>query len=433
MHKKIIVITILSMVTGLVIFNIGYNKTNVEEDTKNPIKSTNMLTMMLETEAGTGSYEEVTQSKWPQEGYVFNASLSRCENGGTLSWDDEAKKVVMKSNVSDKCYVYFDIYVEPTIGQKICNNSGANSLSCYIANSIYTEDGVNGLYYHDGVGTYTNADQEAEDNSYRYSGADPNNYVCFGSDAATCPNDNLYRIIGLLDDDKDGIYNAKLIKYDYTTSEMLGTNGDYEETYSASSDGNYRGNMSLDNIAAFYQHKINSSGSNDWTTSELNIVNLNTNYLNYLNNIDSKWVDMIAITTWYLGGATDTRATAAAFYEYERGSTGYGSNPTSTEGYIGLMYPSDYGYAASPEKWNRGLYEYDFYATDNWLYMGLYEWTITPSPSLEMYVFRLCDDGVLEIFYASDKNAVRPVFYLNSNVILSSGNGSKENPFRLSL
>ena len=70
----------------------------------------------------------------------------------------------------------------------------------YITTEVYTgTDGDNGLYYHDGSGTYTNADQEAGDNSYRYSGANPNNYVCFGSDEETCPNDNLYRIIGVFD------------------------------------------------------------------------------------------------------------------------------------------------------------------------------------------------------------------------------------------
>ena len=95
--------------------------------------------MMLETEAETGNYEETTASEWPQDGYVFNASLSRCENGGTLSWDDETKKVLMESNSSDKCYVYFDKSL-PTFAE-------------YIINEVYTSDRLNGLYYHDGVGT----------------------------------------------------------------------------------------------------------------------------------------------------------------------------------------------------------------------------------------------------------------------------------------
>ena len=42
----------------------------------------------------------------------------------------------------------------------------------YITDTLYTEDGVNNLYYHDGTGDYVNSDQEAGDNSYRFSGGD---------------------------------------------------------------------------------------------------------------------------------------------------------------------------------------------------------------------------------------------------------------------
>src|SRR5699024_5513980 len=60
-----------------------------------------------------------------------------------------------------------------------------------------------------GIGTYTNADQEAGDNSYHCAGASLNNYVCFGSDEEVCSNDNLYRIIGAFDDDNDKVYNVQ--------------------------------------------------------------------------------------------------------------------------------------------------------------------------------------------------------------------------------
>ena len=66
------------------------------------------ISMMLETEAGSGNYEMTTASGWPTEGYVFNSELSVCENGGELSWDDTNKRILMSGNVSDKCYVYFD-------------------------------------------------------------------------------------------------------------------------------------------------------------------------------------------------------------------------------------------------------------------------------------------------------------------------------------
>ena len=58
--------------------------------------------------------------------------------------------------------------------------------------SLYTSQGSNGIYYH--TSSLANS---AGDNSYRYAGANPNNYVCFGSTASTCPSANLYRIIGV--------------------------------------------------------------------------------------------------------------------------------------------------------------------------------------------------------------------------------------------
>ena len=147
-----------------------------------------------------------------------------------------------------------------------------------------------------GIGTYTNADQEAGDNSYHCAGASLNNYVSFGSDEEVCSNDNLYRIIGAFDDDNDKVYNVKLIKYDYVTSEMLGTNGrDYANNYSFYTTY-YKCTMDTSTIAAYrwnYDTSISGSGSNNWITSEFNTINLNTNYWNYLG---SDWQNLIATT-----------------------------------------------------------------------------------------------------------------------------------------
>ena len=317
------------------------------------------------------------------------------------------------------------------------------TLANYIINNVYTTDGESGLYYHDGIGSYTNADQEAGDNSYRYSGANPNNYVCFGSDAATCPNEYLYRIIGVFDENSDGEYNVKLIKADYTTSAMLGTDGrDYKGNYSYLT-SNYKGSMDTSTIAAYkwnYDTSVSSSGSNNWTTSELNKINLSINYLDYLGN---SWSYMIEDTTWYLGGLTSNGNTAKSFYTGERNNAGYGSNPTTygpenaygSSTKIGLMYPSDYGYAAYPDAWATDIYDYDSstITQNNWLYMGLYEWTMTPNSSSSSYVFYLDDYGNLSNDYASFSYSVRPVFYLKSNILYASGDGTKASPFRVSV
>ena len=421
MTKKVALLTILSIIVITLIFNLIKNKQADFNETKEEVKNSNILTMMLETEAGTGIYEETTASEWPIDGYIFNETLSKCENGGTLSWDDENKKVIMQSNTSDKCYVYFDI----------ANQTFAD----YIINKVYTEDGVNGLYYHDGVGTYTNADQEAGDNSYRYSGANPSNYVCFGSDAAICPGDNLYRIIGLFDDDSDGVYNVKLIKYDYATSDMLGTDGkDYGGTYSYATDY-YMGSMTTSTIAGYrwnYDTSVSTYGSNDWTTSELNQTNLNIKYYDYLGE---KWQQMIQETNWKIGSNVYYNiynVTIKNTYQNEIKSPAENTIYTAK---IGLIYVSDYGYAASPENWKTVLYSYNNTTArnNNWMYMGLYEWTISHRSDSNYSVFDVHFLGDVDDGDAYTAHAVRPSFYLKSEVILEGGTGASADPYRISL
>ncbi len=310
----------------------------------------------------------------------------------------------------------------------ICRENNTNTFACQIATQ-YTEDGNNGLYYHDGVGSYTNADQEAGDNSYRYSGANPNNYVCFGSDAETCPNDNLYRIIGVFGD------QVKLIKHEYGTTAQLGTNGAYYNTYAGAelSTSYYKGTTSTSSIGVYYWN--NSTNNNTWSQSNLNTINLNTNYINYLNNQNSKWTEMIETTTWKVGGGSSSYlrgSTVKTAYNYEIGNN---SSSTTYSAKIGLMYVSDYGYAASPANWTTNLISYanNTNWNNNWMFMGLYEWTISRSSDITDYAFYVHYAGNVNSCDVYDYNGVRPSFYLKSNVAITSGDGSASNPFRLTL
>ena len=103
-----------------------------------------------------------------------------------------------------------------------------------------------------------------------------NNYVCFGSDETVCPEENLYRIIGVFDNEKNGNYQVKLIKATFATEDLLGTNGT-------------GGNNSY-----YKNHYFWGNNSNIWNESELNTINLNTNFINYLGE---KWSSKIAETT----------------------------------------------------------------------------------------------------------------------------------------
>ena len=257
------------------------------------------------------------------------------------------------------------------------------TLTDCITTQVYTgTNGENDLYYHD-----TNLANSAADNSYRYAGANPNNYVCFGSDAATCPEDNLYRIIGVFDNE------IKLIK-----STIYGS------------------------------YEWDSGNDNSWSTSDIKTT-LNTTYYNTLS---ATWQNKIATHTWKVGGmAWSTTNTAKQYYDTEVGSS---SSSTTDIMKIGLMYVSDYGFAVSPDYWTTALdsYSNSTLRSTNWLYLGSHEWTISPVSSSSTFVFLLNDGGILSNSSALYGYSARPVFYLNSNVTYVSGDGTESNPYKIS-
>ena len=307
--------------------------------------------------------------------------------------------------------------------------TGGESLANCIT-SLYKErgeEGANGLYLHDGVGTYTNATEEAGDNSYRYSGSNPNNFVCFGSDSETCETDNLYRIIGVFGNE------VKLIKYDYANSNMLGTDGDYNTNTFSGTTPTYRGNHTT--INRYYWN--NQTSTNTWSESGLNTINLNTNYINYLNGIDTKWTNMIASHDYQVGGNTwENIITTVGKQKYENELV----NPATADvehAKIGLMYVSDYSYAADPSYWKIQMYrndaqDYRLAATSNWMYMGLFDWMISRNSGNPDTSFYVGTTGILYSSYMNTSfNALRPAFYLNSNVNYAGGNGIILDPIRI--
>ena len=297
--------------------------------------------------------------------------------------------------------------------------------------SLYTgTQGTNNIYYHD-----ANLTNGAGDNSYRFAGANPNNYVCFGSDETTCPHENLYRIIGVIDG------KVKLILADGATTTMLGTDEGYVNTYQAawgSSSSYYKGNVDLTKIGSY---KWNKTGDNTWSTSTTNITNLNINYLTYLDGKNAKWKTMIAATTWYVGGMTynnGSKSNAKTAYNYEVGANKDATTTVTSK--IGLMYVSDYYYAASENYWtlpgqDSSGNDYTTAINENWLYTGLNEWTISRNSVGSLLAFDVSDAGFVGggSVDLSDGFALRPSFSLSSSIKFASGEGTTLNPIRLYL
>ena len=414
-------IFLLCVVASIILVVKKSNSVYEEESKPKVVKHKSMLSMNLEQTAGAGDYKTVTQSKWPTEGYKFNAELSRCENGSTLSWDDTKKAVIVSGNLSDKCYVYFDIY-QPTLAE-------------YIKSQYTGTQGENNIYYHD-----SDLANGAGDNSYRYAGANPNNFVCFGTTESPCPTDNLYRIIGVFGENYHGVTGkqlVKLIKYDYMTTDELGTDGDYSQTYKEwGMDSTYKGTYGDgERIGVYYwNYKATGSATNTWSTSLLNKTNLNTNFIN---NIGTTWANKIATVTWKVGGNTwaniGTKTSSVAYTNEITNpvTTNTTDNATTYSAKIGLMYVSDYGFAASPDAWTLTMSSYNntTATNNNWMYMGLYEWTISRIADYSDYAFRVDDDGYVSSYGDVDGNrGVRASFNLESSVSYVSGSGSMSDP-----
>ena len=379
MKKKYIIFSIVTLVLLIAfVTSFNYFKTSnnyVEHSVNNQTKKIKEISMNLEQTVGAGDYKTVTQSNWPTEGYKFNAELSKCENGGEISWDDTKKAVIVSGNLSDKCYVYFDIY--------------QLTLAEYIKSQYTGTQGENNIYYHD-----SSLANGAGDNSYRYAGASDsvNNYICLGSDATTCPDANLFRIIGVFGN-QTKVIRAKSVGY----------------------------------------QQWHTSADNTWSSSSLNAY-LNGTYLTSLGTIAEK----IATTTWKVGGGSGSNISASVPKTAYKNEVGSSASTTIIDKKIGLMYVSDYGFAASPSAWTKILGDYDgtdangtSIKTINWMYMGYNEWTISRHSDNTNSAFFVNSTGnVLGSNVRSD-NGVRPSFNLESSVKYVSGSGSMSDPVRV--
>ena len=276
------------------------------------------------------------------------------------------------------------------------------------------------------------------ENGLRYEGADPNNYICLDNKTSgACSSSSLlFRIIGLFDEDtsSDGTSSSgtkKLLKV-IDANNYGGTSGKY----------------------------WNSAGTNNWSTASLK-TELNGTYLTTLlntSNVNSKISSAIANTKWHLGGASSSNyqaLTAEGIYTEERNTSAiYSGNPASIYAKVGLMYPSDYGYATVggtttnksscrvKELYNWGGSSFSDCKNNDWLFtsqssfVNNAEWLLSPYSSESSYAASLDSSGWVDLNLYGDvvssKYAVRPTFYLDSSVLkIVGGTGTSDNAYRI--
>ena len=312
----------------------------------------------------------------------YPISTTSSSTGTTHTWTFTLTFVNLGTDQSDNenASMDLDVYLQK---EKIL------TLAEHVISQYTGSQGDDSLYYHNS--TLNNG---AGDNSYRYAGASEsvNNYICLGSDATTCPDANLFRIIGVF--------------------------GDQTKVIRAKSVGD---------------QKWHTSDSNTWSSSSLNTY-LNGTYLTSLGTLKNK----IATTTWKVGGGSWSNigtSVPKTAYQYEVGSN---ASSTTYDAKIGLMYVTDYYYSASPSAWTLVGYngsdatkDYRAAKTTNWLYLGSDEWTISRNSDTTSTAFCVNSTGFVSLDSVTISYAVRPSFNLESSTTYVSGSGSMSDPVRI--
>ena len=311
----------------------------------------------------------------------------------------------------------------------------------------------------------------------RYIGANPDNYVYFNCSDYNNQSDSTcekWRIIGLFNN---------ITKSDGTKENLIKIIRD-----------NSLGNITWDYKKNGVGSSTSDSGSNDWSDSQLMMMLNPVDYLKsgYTNSNDiisynnqelyskmgsyyngTKGCKPAAIVkgetfncteidftttglkndntrnaienvVWNLGGSSpNDYVNASMFYGRERGTTVYSGRPTTWTGKIGLMYPSDYGYATSGGQTldratclAKRLYNWDSPSendciNNDYLFKFNYQCTLAPASSSATYVFGVMSGGYVIDGNADNNFMVRPALFLKSSISISGGAGSSTEPYQL--
>ena len=269
----------------------------------------------------------------------------------------------------------------------------------------------------------------------------PNNFICFGTtDKSTCTANQdkyMYRVLGVFSD-ANGDNHVKLIKYKQLISAKWNdTNADVNWENSTLYES-LNGSGFLTNTT--YDYLQNTTWSNKIENWKWSAVNTKT-YEDQTNNPD---YDESSPKGIFLNEMHKT--SAGTLCKNERGGSincngGEWKYPVAK---IGLMYASDYALSLGSSalalttgtNTNKDLLKTGWmHQSNNDTTKSSHEWTLSCYGAFSgtfYYAWPVRSNGGVSYYSVAGSIGVRPVFYLTSDVkITSSGDGSLKNPFIL--
>ena len=283
------------------------------------------------------------------------------------------------------------------------------------------------------------------DVNLRYTGANPKNYVEFANTG------ELWRIVGVFNvKDSTGKIERKikLVRNESLGSYSWDATGNNDHGFNNWTEADLKNELNGD-----YLNTALTANKNNWynSYSESGPVLRQTGVFDYTKVIKSNYQNMISESVWNIGGNSFTGSAPYTLnllsqYNRERGSITYkNSRPTEWTGKVGLIYASDYGYASTNSECRENLragVTYDkendkwdssngICKTDNWLFENSWYWTLSPYSDNSYHVFYVNGGGAVYYLNASYSFSVFPAVFLKSDILIASGTGEKDNPYRL--
>ena len=283
----------------------------------------------------------------------------------------------------------------------------------------------------------------ADAGNIRYYGANPNNYIYFNcsdyknQSSSTCET---WRIIGIVDGKMKIMRGSVIGSYSWDSS-ASGTNSGYGVNEWSQADLMKLLNSGYDSESVggslYWNAKSGTcyNGQNNATTS-CNFTSTG------LKNDTTR--NMIAETTYYTRGHSNSRIFVGAMYDKERVSgTVVSATPTRTltwTGKVAVAYPSDYGYAADLSLCQKQLGSYNdaTCTANNWMkniIVPNYGWLLTPNSGRANDAWFVNSSGSVDNNYGNAYYAggVAPVLSLTSELDIGSGSGTSSSPYQLSV
>ena len=400
--------------------NYGIWYLNDVTDVDIGVLSTNTNTTGTITNAGSSITSNIVLRNYGSEKKTITIGIASSKNS-----------IVLASNMT--------LVPQRVLGERTINTNAATyitklysttSKSTVTNNSITYNTSPSQLLINDRKGSSSTG---IDAGNIRYYGASPDNYVYFNcSDysnptASTC---ELWRIIGVFDGKVKIIRPGTIGSYAWDYTNTYGSNNDWSNStlmkllnpgYTGTGGSLYYNAKS----GTCYSGQSNATKSCDFTKTGLK-------------NDETR--NMISESNWNLGGKSGYNYYSNEYYTYERGTTVYTGRPTTWIGKVALIYLSDYGYAADFNKCSNMLNSYAdaSCSNNNWIknissIVNDVYWTLMPrsSDSSGAYDFLPYTNGNVSIGSSDGYNSfnVAPTIYLNSEVIITTGEGTEDSPY----